>query len=232
MGNKAVWRCRRARAGSGETPAAYGSCLKSRKCGKGCACRQGNRPSGRPGGHRLRPAQQWRRFTHRQVFFLPLGDFIFCCFAKRSPLPESRCILRPKRSALHPLPRIRGYSAAVQSDVFQGQGSALIETDPRAELVLPLDARLPVTLHRHSVKEACVLAIQRGILATTAECLLIFHCAERNEDKAGASSAPFSFPILHESYMATQKLLSEAFSLQEELWHQNVIPLRRLPQFP
>lgn len=164
--------------------------------------------------------------------FLPLGDFIFCCFAKRSPLPESRCILRPKRSALHPLPRIRGYSAAVQSDVFQGQGSALIETDPRAELVLPLDARLPVTLHRHSVKEACVLAIQRGILATTAECLLIFHCAERNEDKAGASSAPFSFPILHESYMATQKLLSEAFSLQEELWHQNVSPLRRLPQFP
>lgn len=116
--------------------------------------------------------------------FLPFGDFIFCCFAYRTPLTESGCILRPKRSALHPLPRIRGYSAAVQSDVFQGQGSALIETDPRAELVLPLDARLPVTLHRHSVKEACVLVIQRGILATTAECLLIFHCAERNEDKA------------------------------------------------
>ena len=165
-------------------------------------------------------------------FFLPLGDFIFCCFAKRSPLPESRCILRPKRSALHPLPRIRGYSAAVQNNVFQGQGSALIETDHRAELVLPPDAHLPVTLHRHSVKEACVLAIQRGILDTTAECLLIFHCAERNEDKAGASSALFSFPILQQSYMPTQKLLSEAFSLQEELWHQNISPSRRLPQFP
>lgn len=148
------------------------------------------------------------------------------------PLPESRCILHPKRSALHPLPKIRGYFAAVQNNVFPGQGSALIETNHRAELVLPPDAHLPVTLHRHSVKEACVLAIQRGILATTAECLFIFHCAERNEDKAGASSAPFSFPILQESHMATQKLLSEAFSLQEELWHQNVIPLRRLPQFP
>ena len=137
--------------------------------------------------------------------FLPFGDFIFCCFAYRTPLTESGCILRPKRSALHPLPRIRGYSAAVQSDVFQGQGSALIETDPRAELVLPLDARLPVTLHRHSVKEACVLVIQRGILATTAECLLIFHCAERNEDKAGASSALFSFLIFFNNPICQHK---------------------------
>lgn len=125
----------------------------------------------------------------------PSGQVLFCLSEISfsvvlhigTPLTESGCILRPKRSALHPLPRIRGYSAAVQSDVFQGQGSALIETDPRAELVLPLDARLPVTLHRHSVKEACVLVIQRGILATTAECLLIFHCAERNEDITACS---------------------------------------------
>ena len=40
--------------------------------------------------------------------FLPFGDFIFCCFAYRTPLTESGCILRPKRSALHPLPKIRG----------------------------------------------------------------------------------------------------------------------------
>lgn len=141
-------------------------------------------PAGKPPDHAPQPERQWRRFTHRQVFFA-FGGFHFLLFCKRSPLPESRCILRPKRSALHPLPRIRGYSAAVQSDVFQGQGSALIETEHRAELVLPPDALLPVTLHRHSVKEACVLAIQRGILATTAECLLIFYCAERNKDKAG-----------------------------------------------
>lgn len=190
-------------------------------------------PSGRETARPCATARAAMAAVHPPAgLFLPFGDFIFCCFAYRPPLTESGCILRPKRSALHPLPRIRGYSATVQSDVFQGQGSALIETEHRAELVLPPDARLPVTLHRHSVKEACVLAIQRGILATIAECLLIFHCAERNEDKAGASCAPFSFPILHESYMATQKLLSEAFSLQEELWHQNVSPLRRLPQFP
>ena len=40
--------------------------------------------------------------------FLPFGDFIFCCFAYRPPLTESGCILRPKRSALHPLPKIQG----------------------------------------------------------------------------------------------------------------------------
>lgn len=65
-------------------------------------------PAGKPPDHAPQPERQWRRFTHRQVFFLPFGDFIFCCFAYRPPLTESGCILRPKRSALHPLPKIRG----------------------------------------------------------------------------------------------------------------------------
>ena len=189
-------------------------------------------PAGKPPDHAPQPERQWRRFPHRQVFFAFRGfHFLLFCITHPSPRIEvhsSSETFGPSSFAAE----FGGYFAAVQNNVFPGQGSALIETNHRAELVLPPDAHLPVTLHRHSVKEACVLAIQRGILATTAECLFIFHCAERNEDKAGASSAPFSFPILQESYMATQKLLSEAFSLQEELWHQNVIPLRRLPQFP
>lgn len=192
----------------------------------GCACRQGNRqtmrhsPSGNGGGSP----------TGRSFFAFRRFHFLLFCISH----PSHRIRVHSSSETFSPSPFAQnsGLLAAVQNNVFPGQGSALIETDHRAELVLPLDARLPVTLHRHSVKEACVLAIQRGILATTAECLFIFHCAERNEDKAGASCVPFSFPILHESYMATQKLLSEAFSLQEELWHQNVFPLRRLPQFP
>ena len=187
--------------------------FETRKCGKGWLCL----PAGKPPDHAPQPERQWRRFPHRQVFFAFRGfHFLLFCITHPSPRIE----VHSSSETFGPSPfaaEFGGYFAAVQNNVFPGQGSALIETNHRAELVLPPDAHLPVTLHRHSVKEACVLAIQRGILATTAECLFIFHCAERNEDKAGASCAPFSFPILHESYMATQKLLSEAFSLQEEL---------------
>ena len=175
-------------------------------------------PAGRETARPCATARAAMAAVSPQTGLFCLSGISFSVVLHNAPLSQNRGAFFIRNVRPFTLcPKFGGYFAAVQNNVFPGQGSALIETNHRAELVLPPDAHLPVTLHRHSVKEACVLAIQRGILATTAECLFIFHCAERNEDKAGASSAPFSFPILQESYMATQKLLSEAFSLQEEL---------------
>lgn len=65
-------------------------------------------PAGKPPDHAPQPERQWRRFTHRQVFFC-LSEISFSVVLHiGTPLTESGCILRPKRSALHPLPKIRG----------------------------------------------------------------------------------------------------------------------------